>query len=124
MAIFYKQDLQTGELIPFKLTDNGDGTFSEATVSSLSDDVSTTLYAGTVALTSGSAVAIAASQAVSEVIVQNDPDNTVDILIGNASSQPIQLKPGQSMTIPISNLSSVYAKSVSGTPTLSYLGRD
>lgn len=30
MAIFYKRDADSGELIPFKLIDNGDGTFSES----------------------------------------------------------------------------------------------
>lgn len=30
MAIFYKHDANSGELIPFKLVDNGDGTFSES----------------------------------------------------------------------------------------------
>lgn len=34
MAIFYKRDADTGELVPFKLTDNGDGTFSEASTGS------------------------------------------------------------------------------------------
>jgi hypothetical protein len=80
------------------------------------------LYAGTLA-TSGSAAALATTQAVREVVVQNDPDNTADVLIGNSTSQTIQLKPGWSITIPVADLATVYAKSVSGTPVVNYLGR-
>lgn len=110
-----------GEPQPLLLIDNGNGTYS---LGATSADVgaSDTLYAGALA-TSTSAAALAASQAVHEVIVQNDPDNTVDILVGNASAQPIQLKPGWSVTIPVSNLATVFVKSVSGTPTANYLGR-
>lgn len=86
------------------------------------NNTSATLYPGTLA-TSTSAAALASSQAVREVLLQNDPDNTVDILVGNTTAQTIQLKPGWSVTIPVSNLATVFAKSVSGTPTLNYLGR-
>lgn len=83
---------------------------------------SSVLYAGTLS-TSGTAAAIAASQAISEVVIQNDPDNTDDILVGNSTAQTIQIKPGNAIVLPVSNLALVYAKSVSGTPTLNYLGR-
>jgi hypothetical protein len=86
------------------------------------NETSATLYAGTLA-TSGSAAALATTQAVREVVVQNDPDNTADVLIGNSTSQTIQLKPGWSITIPVADLATVYAKSVSGTPVVNYLGR-
>lgn len=86
------------------------------------NDTSATLYAGTFA-TSGSAAVIASTQAVREVMVQNDPDSTADMLIGNASAQTIQLKPGWSVVIPVADLATVYAKSVSGTPGGNYLGR-
>ena len=84
-------------------------------------DTSATLYVGTLA-TSITAAPIAASQAVREVAVQNDPDNTADMLIGNSIAQTIQLKPGDTLIIPVANLATVYAKSVRGTPTLNYLG--
>jgi len=83
---------------------------------------SATLYAGTLT-TSTSAAALAASQAIREVIVQNDPDSTTDVLIGNSSAQTIQLKPGDALVIAVANLATVYAKSVSGTPVVNYLGR-
>lgn len=86
------------------------------------NNASDTLYPGTANLTTNAA-AIATSQAVREVLVQSDPDNTVDIFIGNAAAQSIQLKPGQSASLPVSNLAMIYAKSASGTPILNYLGR-
>lgn len=112
-------------VVPLHLDDNGDGTYSIGVVSTPgtgSGDASATLYAGTL-VTSTVAAALAASQAVREVIVQNDPDSAVDILVGSATAQPIQLKPGWSLTILVANLATVYAKSVSGTPVLNYLGR-
>lgn len=86
------------------------------------NDTSATLYAGTLT-TSTSAAALASSQSVREVLVQNDPDNSANVLIGNSSAQTIKLRPGQSVVIPVANLATVYAKSVSGTPVINYLGR-
>lgn len=85
-------------------------------------NASATLYAGTLT-TSTTAAALASTQAVREVLVQNDPDNSADVLIGNSSAQPIQLKPGQSIVIPVADLATVYAKSGSGAPVVNYLGR-
>ena len=178
----YVFDQDTGDSLPLKLIDNGDGTFSlstsgtsggastvadgaNVTLGAKADSVATTdtgtfsfialfkrllqkltaqlpealgsgtlaqslpineasdiLYDGTKTLSTTGA-ALAASQAVREVIVQNDPDNTIDVFIGNSTSQSIQLKPGQSVVIPVSNLATVFAKSASGTPVINYLGR-
>lgn len=86
------------------------------------NDTSDTLYAGTLT-TSTTAAALASTQAIREVLIQNDPDNSADVLVGNSSAQPIQLKPGQSMVIPVADLATVYAKSISGAPVVNYLGR-
>lgn len=85
-------------------------------------NASDTLYAGTLT-TSTTAAALASTQAIREVLIQNDPDNSADVLVGNSSAQPIQLKPGQSMVIPVADLATVYAKSISGAPVVNYLGR-
>lgn len=94
-------------LTPLKVTAQGDRT---------------SLFAGTNATTTTAEV-LAAAQAVFEVVVQNDPDSTTDLLVGNATVQVIQVAPGQSVSIPASDLSLVYIKSVSGTPTANYLAR-
>jgi hypothetical protein len=55
------------------------------------------------------------------VFVQNDPDNTVDLLVGNATAQPIQLAPGDGTWIGIDDASKVYTKAVSSTANVNYL---
>ena len=54
------------------------------------------------------------------VILQSDPDNTDDILIGDTGAQTLQLQPGQSFAFDIRNTVTIFAKSVSGTPVLAY----
>lgn len=58
-----------------------------------------------------------------EVILQSDPDNTVDIFVGPASSQPIQLTPGQPFSITINQPALLYGKAASGSPTVNWLVR-
>lgn len=83
---------------------------------------SAVLTAGTNAL-STTEEALRAALVAWECTVQNDPDNTVDILVGSASAQTIQLAPGQSITLPIQDAATIWLKSVSATPTANYLCR-
>jgi len=55
------------------------------------------------------------------VLLQSDPDNTDDILIGDTGAQTIQLTPGQSFSVDIKNTNKIFAKGVTGTPTLAYM---
>jgi hypothetical protein len=64
-----------------------------------------------------------ASQACNEALVQNDPASSVDVLIGNSSNQYIDLAPGDSISLAVSNANLVYHKSVSSTATLNVLAR-
>ena len=63
------------------------------------------------------------SQACSQVLIQNDPDNTVNLLLGNATLQPIDLVPGATVTLNVQNLNVIYYKAASATATLNYLAR-
>lgn len=63
------------------------------------------------------------SGAIQKVLIQSDPDNTVDILCGNASTQPIQLSPGDGFSMDVTNLNLVSCKTVSGTGTVGYVAR-
>ena len=83
---------------------------------------SAVITVGTNGLTT-TAEALRATLVAWECLVQNDPDNAVDMLVGNSTDQVIQLSPGQSMTIPIQDAATIYVKSVSGTPTANYLCR-
>ena len=56
-----------------------------------------------------------ASQACRNLLLQADPDNAVDALIGDASSQPIQLAPGASVMLPVSNANLIYVATASST---------
>lgn len=79
----------------------------------------TTIVDGTKSLTTtGASIG---TQACKGVLLQADPDNTVDIFVGDASNQRFQLLPGQWMQIPISNVSGIYAKAATGTATLNWL---
>jgi hypothetical protein len=64
-----------------------------------------------------------ASQACSELVIQNDPANSVDVLIGNSTNQYIDLAPGDAIVLAVSNANLVYHKSVSSTATLNILAR-
>lgn len=84
---------------------------------------STVLYAGTATATT-TAAALAASQVVSELVVQCDPDNAVDCFVGNSTAQTIQLKPGQSLSVPVDNVSRLFVKTASSTAAVNYMGRN
>ena len=72
---------------------------------------------------STTAESLASSAVTWECLVQNDPDNTVDFLVGDSTAQTIQLSPGQSITLPIQDVSLIWADAVSGTPVANYLCR-
>jgi hypothetical protein len=61
------------------------------------------------------------SQPCSAVLVQNDPGSSQNVLVGDSSHQYVVLKPGQSLTIPCSNVSQVYVATASGTATANWI---
>lgn len=83
---------------------------------------SSTLLDSTNASVTTVAATLAASTACNWVVIQADPDNTADVFVGNSTSQSIQLVPGQSVTLPVTNLATVYVKSASGTMRVNYNG--
>lgn len=62
-------------------------------------------------------------QGCSQVLLQNDPDSTINILVGNSTLQPIDLVPGATVTLNVTNLNVIYYKTPSSTATLNYLAR-
>jgi len=64
------------------------------------------------------------THAIRETLIQADPSNTTNVLVGNGTAQEIVLTPGQSITIPIISLSLVYVKMASGTGIVNWLARD
>ena len=57
------------------------------------------------------------------IALQADPTNGTDILIGNSENQVIRLTPGASITLNHVNLRDIYARAVSGTPTVNWIAR-
>lgn len=83
------------------------------------------LFAGSLTGITSTAVAIATDQPNQrEVIVQSDPANTTNLLVGNSLTQKVVLTPGQSINIPIISLSLIFVKMASGTGTVNWLARD
>jgi hypothetical protein len=62
--------------------------------------------------------------AIRELILQADPGNTDNILIGNATAQVIVLEPGDDFTIALENPAECSHKAASGNQRLNFLGRD
>lgn len=82
------------------------------------------LFAGTTAVTTVAAPISTSSSNMREAIIQSDPTNTTNVLVGNATSQTVILTPGQAITIPVISLSLVYVKMASLTGTVNWLARD
>lgn len=64
------------------------------------------------------AAAVGSSAACRSVIVKAAPANTVPVLVGDSTTQAFPLAAGESVTIPTTNVNTVYAKTASGTATL------
>ena len=83
---------------------------------------SSTLIDGTLNVTTAAAP-LGTAIAISEVVLQVDPDVAIDVFVGRSDSQSFHLQPGGGMVIPIDYLDKIFAKTPSGTSTLNYLAR-
>lgn len=59
-----------------------------------------------------------------EILLQNDPASTQNILLGTAANQYVALVPGASLTIPLRVAAKLYHKTAALTATLNILARD
>ena len=73
----------------------------------------------TVALTASAAAL--PDQDCESALLQSDPDNSEDIFIGDADGQHLQLNPGVSFSLEISNLSQLQARAATSAATLNIL---
>ena len=69
------------------------------------------------------AEAVATEDFVNECVLQNDDDSGIEMFVGDSASQPFQLSPGENITIPIDDISTLFVVAASGTPVLNYLCR-
>ncbi len=78
--------------------------------------------------TSGTPVALAASTASKVITIQAEKDNTSDVIVGDASvvgplatREGIYLSPGDSIDIPVNDLSLVYIDALVDTEGVTYI---
>jgi hypothetical protein len=57
-----------------------------------------------------------------EVVIQNDPGSTNNLLVGSSTQQPLALIPGAAFVIQVTNMNLIFLK-VSGSATANVLGR-
>jgi len=72
----------------------------------------------------GSAVALAAAvdyPNVRQVVVQADPGNTDNLVVGEAGGQNFVLTPNNAISIPTSDISDIYVKSAGGTQRVNWI---
>lgn len=80
-------------------------------------------YAKRTALTTA-AVAIGDSTAtLTELMIQADPDNTTNVLLGDATAQVWVLQPGQEIVWPVRNPALIFGKMASSTGNVNLIGR-
>ena len=85
------------------------------------------LFAGEKTGITNTAVQISTTDAqhIREVLLQADSTNTINILVGNSTSQEVVLTPGQAITLPIMSIALVWVKAASaGNETINYIARD
>ena len=84
------------------------------------------LYTGQLTALGATPTPLAGAEAFSirEVVIQSAPSNTTNVLVGHATNQFLVLVPGQGLSIPLNNISSIYVKMASGTGTVNWLARD
>lgn len=78
-----------------------------------------TLSDGTVSITTG-VTQLSTGLACRLLLIQNDPDNTMDMFVGTSGTQSIQLVPGQSESLPVSNANQIYLRAASSTGTVNW----
>ena len=87
------------------------------------DEISSDVYCAQASLTTSATALGSSLQVLTELLIQADPDNAVDVLIGSATTQAYKLKPGDVMNFPIKNPALIYGKTGSSTATVNLLGR-
>ena len=76
---------------------------------------------GTLTGITTSAVALAPSQYCQSIGIQADPDNITDLLLGDATTQSMQLTPGSSISLDIRDPALVFVRMVSGTGVANFV---
>ncbi len=79
------------------------------------------LRSGTLTATTTPQALASRHEHIMEVIVQNDPDSSNAVFVGDTRYQHYQLAAGSNVTVKVNDLSIVYVKTASGTATVNWL---
>ena len=74
-------------------------------------------------LTAGAGGPLNGQGPVTVLLVQNDPTNATDILVGDSTNQFVRLQPGESISFDFVLIEAVFIAAVSGSPVVNWLGR-
>lgn len=61
-----------------------------------------------------------AAQACRQVVIQADPNNTAQVLVGLSNTPRVVLEAGDSLALPVANLNQVWAQAASGVQTVNW----
>jgi hypothetical protein len=86
--------------------------------------VSGRLFTGSLTGITTTNVVLHPTQNCREVMIQADPTNAGNLLVGTIINQFIVLTPGQAITLPVISLNLIYVKMSSGTGIANWLARD
>lgn len=79
---------------------------------------------GNVQLNTTTTAAQMSSNVTKEVVVQADPTNTANIMIGNSAANcTFALLPGSAISLPVTNTNLVFHRAASGTQKVNFLWR-
>lgn len=87
------------------------------------DQTSEKMYFITGSLSTSAAALGSPTQNLTELVIQADPDNTANLVIGDASTQGWKILPGGEFNCPIKNPGLIFGKAASGTVNYSMFGR-
>ena len=79
------------------------------------------ISAGTMTATTSARQVSASAYPCNQLFIENDPGNNVNVLIGNATLQPIELQPGQSMTCDTNNITAFWVVTSTSTALVNWL---
>lgn len=86
--------------------------------------VSGRLFTGQLTGVTSVAVQLHPTQNCREVMIQSDPTNVGNLIVGTVINQFIILTPGQAVTLPIISLNLIYVRMSAGTGNANWLARD
>ena len=81
------------------------------------------VYAAQTTLTTTAQPLGSSNEDLTELVIQADPDNIVDILIGSSAVQCWKMSNGTEFNCPIRNPALLYGRTASGTAVCNLIGR-